>query len=80
MKPFSIMSVKDRDGNLLEQSRPFLYGGDMIAEGQVFPDRVGYNCLPWKYAAGTPNILGTIISAQAVKLLLDLALRRGRAG
>ena len=31
---------------------PFLYGGDMIAEGRVFPDRVEYNALPWKYAAG----------------------------
>jgi Aminotransferase class-V len=28
----------------------------------------------WKYAAGTPNILGAIDSAQAVRLLLDLAL------
>ena len=46
----------------------------MIAEGQVFPDRVGYNALPWKYAAGTPNILGAIVSAQALRLLLDLAL------
>ena len=60
--------------HLLAGSLPFLYGGDMIAEGQVFPDRVGYNSLPWKYAAGTPNILGTIISAQALRLLLDLAL------
>ena len=46
----------------------------MIAEGQVFADRVAYNALPWKYAAGTPNILGTIVSAQALRLLLDLAL------
>jgi cysteine desulfurase/selenocysteine lyase len=60
--------------HLLESSLPFLYGGDMIAEGQVFPDRVGYNGLPWKYAAGTPNILGAIVSAQALRLLLDLAL------
>ena len=57
---------------------PFLYGGDMIAEGRVFPDHVDYNELPWKYAAGTPNILGTIVSAQALRLLLDLALRRNR--
>jgi cysteine desulfurase/selenocysteine lyase len=60
--------------HLLEAALPFLYGGDMIAEGQVFPDRVGYNHLPWKYAAGTPNILGTVISAQALRLLADLAL------
>jgi len=60
--------------HLLEASRPFLYGGDMIAEGQVFPDRVAYNDLPWKYGAGTPNILGTLISAQAMRILIDLAL------
>ncbi len=60
--------------HLLEGTRPFLYGGDMIAEGQVFPDRVAYNDLPWKYGAGTPNILGTLISAQAMRILLDLAL------
>jgi len=40
----------------------------------VFPDRVEYNALPWKYAAGTPNILGAIVSGQALRLLLDLAL------
>ncbi len=34
--------------------------------------------MPWKYAAGTPNILGAIISAQALRLLLDLALTPGR--
>ena len=34
---------------------PFLYGGDMIAEGRVFPHRVDYSELPWKYAAGTPR-------------------------
>jgi cysteine desulfurase/selenocysteine lyase len=51
----------------------------MIAEGQVFPDRVAYNDLPWKYSAGTPNILGTILSAQALRLLVDLALTPRRA-
>jgi cysteine desulfurase/selenocysteine lyase len=60
--------------HLLEAMLPFLFGGDMIAEGRVLPDLVEYNCLPWKYAAGTPNILGAIISAQALRLLLDLAL------
>jgi cysteine desulfurase/selenocysteine lyase len=60
--------------HLLEQSPPFLYGGDMVADGEVLPDAVTYNALPWKFAAGTPNILGTIVSAQALRLLLDLAL------
>jgi cysteine desulfurase / selenocysteine lyase len=50
----------------------------MIAEGRVFLDRVSYNELPWKYSAGTPNILGAIISAQALRLLLDLALSPDR--
>ena len=59
-------------------SLPFLYGGDMIAEGRVFPGQVEYNALPWKYAAGTPNILGAIVSAQALRLLLDLALTPDR--
>jgi cysteine desulfurase/selenocysteine lyase len=50
----------------------------MIAEGRVFPWQVEYNALPWKYAAGTPNILGAIVSAQAVRILVDLALTPGR--
>jgi len=57
---------------LLARARPFLYGGDMIAAGRVAPDQVEYNDLPWKYAAGTPNILGVIVSADALRLLLDL--------
>jgi cysteine desulfurase/selenocysteine lyase len=60
--------------HLLDASLPFLYGGDMIAEGRVTADHVEYNELPWKYAAGTPNILGTIVGAQALRLLIDLAL------
>ena len=54
--------------------RPCLYGGDMVALGGVTPEHVDYNELPWKFAAGTPNILGTIVSAQALRLLIDLAL------
>jgi cysteine desulfurase/selenocysteine lyase len=73
LAPFGIgvLVAKER---LLQSSLPFLYGGDMIAEGQVSPDYVGYNALPWKFAAGTPNILGTIVSAQALRAILDLAL------
>ncbi len=58
--------------HLREQSLPFLYGGDMIAEGRVSPELVEYNALPWKYSAGTPNILGVIVSAQALRLAIDL--------
>ena len=73
LAPFGVGVLYARE-QLLASSLPFLYGGDMIAEGRVLPDLVEYNALPWKYAAGTPNILGTIVSAQALRLLLDLAL------
>lgn len=73
LAPFGVGVLYARR-TLLERLPPFLYGGDMIAEGGVHPDRVEYNTLPWKYAAGTPNILGTIVAAQAMRLMLDLAL------
>lgn len=75
--PFGVGVLYARE-RLLESSPPFMYGGDMIAEGRVFPEHVEYNALPWKFAAGTPNILGTIISAEAMRILLDLALTPGR--
>jgi len=77
LAPFGVGVLYAKE-HLLRSSLPFLYGGDMIAEGRVFPDRVDYNALPWKYAAGTPNILGAIVSAQALRILLDLALTPGR--
>ncbi|HEY7009679.1 MAG TPA: aminotransferase class V-fold PLP-dependent enzyme [Jatrophihabitantaceae bacterium] len=73
LAPFGVGALYAKEA-LLERSLPFLYGGDMIAEGQVAPDRVEYNVLPWKYAAGTPNILGVIVSAQALRLVLDVVL------
>ena len=73
LAPFGAGALYAKE-HLLAASLPFLYGGDMIAEGRVFPGRVEYGALPWKYAAGTPNILGAIASAQALRLLLDLAL------
>ncbi len=78
LAPFGVGALYAKE-HLLESSLPFLYGGDMIAEGLVLPERVEYNELPWKYAAGTPNILGAIVSAQALRLLLDLALTPTRA-
>jgi cysteine desulfurase / selenocysteine lyase len=76
LAPFGIGVLYAREERLAT-ALPFLYGGDMIAEGRVFPHRVEYNSLPWKYAAGTPNILGAIVSAQAARILLDLALTPG---
>jgi cysteine desulfurase/selenocysteine lyase len=34
--------------HLLQYALPFLYGGDMIAEGRVAPDHVDCNARPWK--------------------------------
>jgi cysteine desulfurase / selenocysteine lyase len=73
LAPFGVGVLYAKE-HLLLSSLPFLYGGDMIAEGQVAADRVAYNDLPWKYAAGTPNILGVIVSAQALRLLVDLVV------
>lgn len=73
LAPFGVGALIAKE-HLLDASLPFLYGGDMIAEGRVTSDYVEYNDLPWKYAAGTPNILGTIVGAQALRLLIDLAL------
>ncbi len=73
LAPFGCGVLYGRE-HLLAQGRPFLYGGDMIAEGRVAPDHVEYADLPWKYAAGTPNILGWILSAEALRCLVDLAL------
>ena len=79
LAPFGVGVLVARE-HLLEASLPFLYGGDMVAEGPgVRATGSGYNALPWKYAAGTPNIIGTIVSAQALRLLLDLALTPTRA-
>ncbi|MFH1967958.1 MAG: aminotransferase class V-fold PLP-dependent enzyme [bacterium] len=76
LAPFGVGALYARE-KLLLGMRPFLYGGDMIAEGQVSPKKVGYNSLPWKFTAGTPNILGTIISAEALRLLMDFSLNPG---
>ena len=46
----------------------------MTETAAVSPTHVGYNVLPWKFSAGTPNILGAIVSGQAIRILIDLAL------
>jgi cysteine desulfurase / selenocysteine lyase len=76
LAPFGVGVLYAKE-HLLERALPFLYGGDMVAEGGVRSDRVEYNALPWKYVAGTPNIFGMIVSAQALRLLLDLVTGDG---
>jgi len=77
MAPFGVGALYAKE-ELLSKMKPFLYGGDMIKEGEVWPDRVEWNKLPWKFTAGTPNILGVILSAQAIRLLMDFALDSGK--
>jgi cysteine desulfurase/selenocysteine lyase len=73
LAPFGVGVLYAKEEHLAS-SLPFLYGGDMVAEGGVTPETVAWNDLPWKYTAGTPNILGTILSAQALRLLIDLVM------
>lgn len=75
MAPFGVGVLYAKE-HLLRDALPFLYGGDMIAEGRVAADHVEFSELPWKYSAGTPNILGVIASAQALRYTADL-LRPG---
>ncbi len=76
LAPFGMGVLYGRE-ELLKSSLPFLYGGDMIAQGEVSPTRVGYGDLPWKYSAGTPNVMGAIVSGEAIRVLLDLVLHPG---
>ena len=61
-------------GEILEKLRPFQYGGDMIAEGKVSAEKVEYSELPWRFTAGTPNIIGTILAGEATELIPDIVL------
>ena len=52
---------------LLENMDPFLYGGDMISN--VSLREAQWNEIPWKFEAGTPNIVGAIGLGKAVDYL-----------
>ena len=52
---------------LLENMDPFLYGGDMISN--VSLREAQWNEIPWKFEAGTPNIVGAIGLGKAVNYL-----------
>jgi cysteine desulfurase/selenocysteine lyase len=60
--------------DVLETLRPFHYGGDMIAEGKVTDEKVEYDELPWRFTAGTPNIVGTILAGEVTELIVELVL------
>ena len=62
---------------LLEQLPPWKGGGEMISE--VTFARTTYNHLPFKYEAGTPNIAGNIVLAEALRYVQTLGLGHIRA-
>ncbi len=62
---------------LLEHMDPFLGGGDMIRE--VHLDRATWNDLPWKFEAGTPNVVGAIGLGAAIDYLMSLGMENVHA-
>ncbi len=57
---------------LLEEMDPFLYGGDMIKDVDMY--EAYWNDLPWKFEAGTSNIVDGIAFAEAIKYLRRLGM------
>ena len=58
--------------DILENMEPFLYGGDMISNVSLREAR--WNDVPWKFEAGTPNIVGAIGLGKAVDYLDNLGM------
>ena len=58
---------------LLEGMQPFLYGGEMIRE-VGFEDST-FNDIPWKFEAGTPNIIGGIGLGVAIDYLNNRGMK-----
>lgn len=58
--------------SLLEQLPPWQGGGEMISE--VSFEQTTYNTLPFKYEAGTPNICGNIVLAEALRYVQGIGL------
>ena len=58
--------------DLLESLPPWKGGGEMISE--VTFARTTYNKLPFKYEAGTPNICGDIVLAEALRYVQRVGL------
>jgi cysteine desulfurase / selenocysteine lyase len=56
----------------LEEMPPFMGGGEMV--DVVTFEKTTYNCLPFKFEAGTPNYIGAIALAEALKYLSSLGL------
>lgn len=58
--------------NLLEEMPPFYYGGEMV--DVVTFGKTTWNALPFKFEAGTPNYIGAIGLAEALKYVVATGL------
>ena len=58
--------------HLLEKMEPFMLGGDMIKEVKL--SQSTWNDLPWKFEAGTPNIVGGIAFGTAIDYLKKIGM------
>ncbi len=61
---------------LLEEMKPFNYGGDMISEVHV--DHTVFKSAPHKFEAGTPHIAGVIGFGAAIEYLTRLGMQNIR--
>src|SRR3989338_27798 len=57
---------------LLENTEPLVFGGDMIKE--VTFENASWNDLPWKFEAGTPNVAGAAGFSAAMDYLIKLGM------
>lgn len=55
---------------VLNAMPPYQGGGDMIKE--VTFEKTTYNCLPHRFEAGTPNIVGGIATAEAINFINEV--------
>ncbi|MBI4176268.1 MAG: cysteine desulfurase [Candidatus Aenigmarchaeota archaeon] len=60
--------------DMLEETEPFIFGGDMIREVSFGESR--WNALPWKFEAGTPNISGGIGLGAAIDYLQGIGMEK----
>lgn len=59
---------------LLDALPPFMGGGDMILS--VGFDKTTFNEVPWKFEAGTPNIVDVIAFGEAIRFLEKIGFSR----
>jgi cysteine desulfurase/selenocysteine lyase len=58
--------------DILEEMKPFKVGGDTIKDVTI--DSVVWHDLPWRFEAGTPNIIEAVGLAEAVRYLQKIGM------